>query len=153
MVRQQIISFIDYMGSDAMLKLIGVWFITLILASSFNNYRNGWYPSGYCFLSVRIPTVLSCILFLFPYKRKISIGLILLQFITYIYAIIYIALYINKIPLSIHTQELVLNVHMILSLALIGCSFVDSLFHTDDKTRQPKDSRLSQYFRHMGWLQ
>ncbi len=151
MIRQQLIDFTEYTSSDVVIKWLAIWVITLIVASSFNKYSNRGYPSGWCFFSINIPVVLSCILFLFPYKRKIAVGAVLAQIITYIIAVTYIIWYVNGVEVSEQTRMLFLKLHMITAKSFLMLSVVDSMLHTDGQTRQPRDSKISRYFKYRGW--
>jgi len=147
MIKDIIMDFLEYINNDVVALWICGLFLILIFASSLNDYSMGWYNSGYCFFSVRLPVIISCILFLFPYRRKIPIGLIIAQIITELYALAYIILYNVDYPFSDGTQLIVSKIYTGIIFFLIAITMVDSWFHTDSHTRQPKDTKLSLYFK------
>lgn len=139
-------SFYDYINNDVLIKLIFIYFITLIFASSFNNYKYGRYRSGFCYFSIRLPGIINLILFLFPYKKKIPIGIFIAQIVTYIYAIFYVCAYNCGLSFDKEVQATVVKIFVIFVQTMYMLTIIDSLLHTD-ALGQHKSSKLSSYFR------
>ena len=154
MIKDIIMDFYEYINNDVLVFLFCGLIIISIITSAMNDYSMGWYNSGYCFFSVKLPVIISCILFLLPYRRRIPIGMIIAQIITELYALSYIILYNVDYPFSDETQLIVSKIYTGIIFFLIAITMADSMFHTDSHTRQPKDTKLSLYFkrRYGGYL-
>lgn len=116
--------------------MAAVWLLATLCAFSINRIKYSYgkccyfYQSGYVKLSVKLPRVLSFLLFLYPYKRPVAVSAVVMTSVTYILFIIYHVL--NKFYVEFNDMCVSVLWWIEISVAIICLLevFIDSTFNT-----------------------
>jgi len=119
-------------------NFLGTLFVVAVFLASRVNHKDGIdfrghsiYRSGYCNFSFKIPCIVSIILFLFPYKRKVPGYLVIIQSIWYTWMTAMVII-LSYYPESVGTIEKLGRI-ILISVDLVLTIFM--FFHSTEKEK------------------